>query len=443
MPVATLLLARIRRQPARSTLCRRLLLAGLLLLTGCGGGDGGDGNGGGGGTNTTASVRVNPGTGTVEVGATLPLSALVLNSSGLVIPGRSVTWTSQTPAIATVSATGTVTGLATGTATILASADGQSGTATIAITPPASARCDVKDSVSVGQTITGTLSSTDCSLADGTYADKYYLTVAQAGPVRINMAAPSLDAYLVLQNAATGAVVAENDDGNGNFTEGSRIELQLQPGRYVIVANTFDSVTTGAYTLAVSTGSQACIGSSTFNSPGTVTGTLAATGCVLGDSSYADRYLLNVTTSKTFTVTMRSSAFDAFLFMEDPATGDMVARNDNSGGGANGKDARFNVLLPVGTYIINANSATAGETGSYTLTVAEDQCQATRTLTVGSTITDTLTTNSCRLADGSFVRRYALTVAAPTRHSLRCHQHAVRSVPDHPAGRRHRELRGR
>ena len=416
MPVAPQPLTRTSRRAARPAFLRGLrLLAGALILSACGGGDGGDGNGNGGnGATTTASVRVTPATGTVDVGATVQLSALVLNGAGVAIPGRTATWTSQTPEIATVSTTGVVTGLTSGTASISASADGRTGTATIAVTPPASARCDVKDSVSVGQTIAGSLAGTDCVLADGTYADKFFLTVAQAGPVRINMAAPTLDAFLILQNATTGAVVAENDDGNGNFSDGARIEMQLQPGRYIVTVNTFETASSGVYVLAVTTGSQACIGTSTFNSPGTVTGTLAATGCVLGDSSYADRYLLNVTTSKTYTVTMRSSAFDAFLFMEDPATGEMMGRNDNSGGGANGKDARFNVLLPVGTYIINANSAGARETGAYTLSVAEDQCQATRTLTVGSTITDTLTVNSCRLADGSYVRRYALTVDAPT-----------------------------
>lgn len=413
MLLAPHLPARVRRTLARTlTVLRLALLASATVLAGCGGSDGGNGNTQQ--TSTTVSVRLTPATGTVDVGSTLQLNALPLNSAGLVVPGRTVTWSSGTPGVATVSASGLVTGVTTGTVTISATADGQTGTATIAVQPSASQRCDVKDSVAVGQTITGTLSSTDCQLGDGTYADKYALTIAQAGPVRINMLSASLDSYLILQNAATGTVVAENDDGNGNPDEGSRIEMVLQPGRYVVTTNTFQDVGTGSYSLTVSTGSQACVSTSTINSPSTISGTLAATACVLGDSSYVDRYLLTVPATNTYTVTMRSSALNAFLFMENAADGDLVGRNDDSGGGANGKDARFSTTLPQGSYVISANSAGPRETGTYTLTVSEDQCQATRTVTPGTTTTDTLTSNSCRLNDGSYVRRYAMTLAAPT-----------------------------
>ncbi|MCC7051881.1 MAG: Ig-like domain-containing protein [Gemmatimonadaceae bacterium] len=418
MPVAPARPARPQSsRPARrrpGALQRGLLratLAGALTLAACGGDPDTPTPGQ---TATVTSVRVNPATATVDVGATTQLSALALNGSGLVVPGRTVTWASQTPALATVSADGVVTGVAVGTATIAATADGKTGTATVAVTLPPSARCDARDSITVGQVITGAIGSTDCVLADGSHADKYILTLTEARAVRINMAAATLDAFLTLQNAATGTVIAENDDGNGPPYEGSRIELLLTAGRYVITATTFEDDGFGAYELSVTPGSQACIDARVFNSPGTVTDTLTAASCVLSDTSYVDRYSLTVPIGRTYTVTMRSAAFDAFMWMENTASGEMVGRNDDGGGGALGRDARISVLLPAGTYTINANSARPRATGEYTLAVEEDQCDATRAITIGSTVTDTLSTTGCRLTDGSYVRRYLLTLAAST-----------------------------
>ncbi|MBL0938334.1 MAG: DNA/RNA non-specific endonuclease [Gemmatimonadaceae bacterium] len=87
-----------------------------------------------------ATVTVSPSTATVAVGATTALSAEARDASSAVIPGTAFTWSSETPAVATVSPTGVVTGVAEGTATIKATtANGVFGTATITVnvsTPP-------------------------------------------------------------------------------------------------------------------------------------------------------------------------------------------------------------------------------------------------------------------------------------------------------------------
>src|SRR3989442_1775647 len=76
-----------------------------------------------------ASVTVSPATAVVLVGATVQLTTTLKDAAGNVLSGRSVTWASGTPAVATVSSTGLVTGVAARAATITATREGQSGTA--------------------------------------------------------------------------------------------------------------------------------------------------------------------------------------------------------------------------------------------------------------------------------------------------------------------------
>lgn len=388
---------------------RRLAIAvGLLLLGACGGG----------GEDPppllqppkVATVRLTPTAAAVDIGATTQLAAAAVDALGATLPGRTITWSSQQPAIATVSATGLVTGLTAGNATISATADGITGTATVAVLPPAAARCDATQTIELGQVLNGSLLGTDCRLSDDSYADKYVLTLADTTPVRVLMTSTVVDAYLIIQDAVSGQIVAENDDGNGSTD--SRIEQVLPAGRYVIAANTFEANDFGDYQLSVTRAAAACLASTPISTPGTVNGSLAATACMLSDSSYTDRYLLSVRSATVLTATMRSDAFDSYLFIES-TTGVSIGRNDN---GAGGFDSRLQVLLDPGDYIINANSSKAREVGAYSLTLASriDPCGLSRALTVGTTITDTLATTGCALVDGSYIKRYSFSVAAAT-----------------------------
>src|SRR5207249_2198048 len=65
-----------------------------------------------------ASVSVIPATATVQVGDTLQLTTLVEDASGNILTGRTITWSSSSPSVATVSLSGLVTGVAAGSATI-------------------------------------------------------------------------------------------------------------------------------------------------------------------------------------------------------------------------------------------------------------------------------------------------------------------------------------
>ncbi len=94
-------------------------------------------------TQTTATVTVTPATANITTGATTQLSAAAADSNSRPIAGKTFTWASSSPTIATVSTTGLVTGLAAGAARITATADGQSGAAVVSVAsaaaPPAPA----------------------------------------------------------------------------------------------------------------------------------------------------------------------------------------------------------------------------------------------------------------------------------------------------------------
>lgn len=56
-------------------------------------------------------------------------------ANGAVVPGRTITWTSDANTVVTVSATGEVRGVSLGTGTITASVDGKSARATVSVIP--------------------------------------------------------------------------------------------------------------------------------------------------------------------------------------------------------------------------------------------------------------------------------------------------------------------
>jgi uncharacterized protein YjdB len=90
-----------------------------------------------------ASVAVSPSSATLVVGQTIDLEAQPLDASGQPLSGRTVTWSSNRPEVATVTSTGVVAALSAGTATISASSEGRSGTATIAVEAPSVSRVEV------------------------------------------------------------------------------------------------------------------------------------------------------------------------------------------------------------------------------------------------------------------------------------------------------------
>jgi uncharacterized protein YjdB len=104
-----------------------------------------------------ASVSISPSPASVIVGHQIQLSATPLSATGQPLTGRSVSWTSGAPGLASVSSTGVVTGLAVGDAVILATVEGIVGSVTVTVMPEPIASVTVSPpsaSILVGQTLT-------------------------------------------------------------------------------------------------------------------------------------------------------------------------------------------------------------------------------------------------------------------------------------------------
>lgn len=83
------------------------------------------------------------------------------------------------------------------------------------------------------------------------------------------------------------------------------------------------------------------------------------------DQSLYDEYPIEVGKGYTITVTMHSTDFDSYIHMHGPQ-GEGAQDNDSGGG----NDARVvHVAENGGRWLVWANSARPGETGSYTLTI--------------------------------------------------------------------------
>lgn len=91
-----------------------------------------------GGSLPVASVSVSPATAAVQLGGTVQLTAVTRDANGNVLTGRAVTWSSASPAVATVSGSGSVANVATvavGSDIIRATSETTTGTAAITVTP--------------------------------------------------------------------------------------------------------------------------------------------------------------------------------------------------------------------------------------------------------------------------------------------------------------------
>ena len=91
----------------------------------------------------------------------------------------------------------------------------------------------------------------DYTMADGTWADVWYVEGTVGQRLVITLRSRAFDSYLQLLDAAGGKVAEDDDSGGGGGA--ARITYTVRtPGRYQIVVNNFgDTPRPGAYTLEV------------------------------------------------------------------------------------------------------------------------------------------------------------------------------------------------
>ncbi len=113
-----------------------------------------------------ASVTISPPSPSVTIGQAVQLTAVPRNASGVVLTGRTVSWSSGAPGLATVSSSGVVTGIAQGMAVIIATIDGTQGSALVTVRPVPVATVTISPASTgtvVGQTVLLTATTTDAA----------------------------------------------------------------------------------------------------------------------------------------------------------------------------------------------------------------------------------------------------------------------------------------
>ena len=113
----------------------------------------------------------------------------------------------------------------------------------------------VASTATASDSISGSLSFSDYFNPTRLYAlkDDYLFSSQRSETVQINLDSSAFDAYLQLVDAATGSVLAEDDDG-GQGTN-SQLSFTAEAGRqYLVRATSYASYETGSYSLTSYTG---------------------------------------------------------------------------------------------------------------------------------------------------------------------------------------------
>ena len=334
------------------------------------------------------SVTVTPGTASVAVTQTTPLTATVKDQSGVVLTDRVVQWSTNNPAVATVSQTGVVTGVIPGTATITAATGGKSGTSTITVTLLPVATVTVTPSpaiVDVGRTIQ--LTATTKDLLGGTLDGR---TVGWQSS-NTNVATVSQTGVVTGVAVGTAVITATSEGKSGT----SNVTVQLPPVNTVTVAPLTATVFVAftqqlTATLKDGNGNVLTGRTVTWQSSNNNAATVSATGLVTGVAP-GTASITAVSEGKTgsSTITVTVAPVNTVTVTPNPSS---VATSLTTGLTATLKDANGNTLTgrPVTWQSSNNSIATVNSSGivtgvsagSATITATSEGKSGTSALTV-------------------------------------------------------------
>ncbi|MFM9264753.1 hypothetical protein [Tychonema sp. BBK16] len=213
--------------------------------------------------------------------------------------------------------------------------------------------------ISLGQTIDGSLSSTDTNNPKrlGSFSDDYTLTgLPNWQQVQVNLDSTAIDSYLQLINASTGEVIAFNDDLI-NGRKNSQLSFTVFPGvNYAIRATSLNANETGNYTFkTTSLGTVSSIIATQDGKVGTVDGTSGNFAQIATSNlNFSDIALSN--SGQLFGITFRD------LYKIDPNIGSASLIGAFGLGPLNALEFANNILYAAGgskLYTINSSNGEA------------------------------------------------------------------------------------
>jgi hypothetical protein len=281
---------------------------------------------------------------------------------------------------------------------------------------------DAQTRIQAGQTVNGSLATSDPTLGDDSHYDLYEYRGRAGERLQITMRSSAFDTYLaggVIQGGELTQDVSDDDSGGGTD---SQITVTVgASGVYGIRANSLSAGQTGAYSLTVellgaeaATATTEATGPRTIAAGQTVTSSLDTSDPTLDDGQRYESYVYRGRPGEQIVVIMRSSDFDSYL----AGGANSEDTNDDGGGGL---DAMLSATVPAsGEYGIRARSYGADATGSFTLTVQGGAAPTAagggpRAVRVGETVAGRLQASTPTLGDGSHYDEYAIDANAGDR----------------------------
>lgn len=293
--------------------------------------------------------------------------------------------------------------------TIVASSFGdelRSGAYRLTVVPETGAFADPGKAtpIQAGETKEGRLETGDAVGSRG--PEDRWTFLGRAGEVvRLDAVAADFDVYLALRGAE--AVVDSNDDG-GDGTNARIIAVLPATGIYTAVVSAFsESRSAGRYSLALAmSAAPAAPGRTARLSVGQrLTGRLETGDQARDDGKPQDTWEFDGRAGQDVTIELRSSAFDTYLELRDPA-GAVVAENDDGLG--EGTDSFISARLPrAGRYrLVVRGYADSASSGLYDLALGEASPSArpgqVRDIRLGETAMGRLEPGDSVLGDSTY-----------------------------------------
>lgn len=193
----------------------------------------------------------------LPAGQTWQLETIVLDENDDPITNPDVSYSSGNESIATVSDDGVVTGIGDGDVEITATAGAAQGNTSLFVYNVADL-CTTGLRLVPDEPVRASLQTGDCDFSedDDTFVDLWFFDLTQQTAVTLEMTAPQLNAYLFLYDDAV-TLVADDDNSAGGTD--ARVTATLEAGRYWVLANHWPDVSTGVYTITLSTGGSALL----------------------------------------------------------------------------------------------------------------------------------------------------------------------------------------
>lgn len=317
-----------------------------------------------------ASVTVAPSSFTLTtLGGTQQLTATARNASNVVLSERIVTWSSLNPNVAAVNATtGLVTAVASGSTQIRATVEGVVGSATVTVT--VTDPC-APTAHTLGATVNGSLTTTDCSLGAGVYEDRYTFSTGTQASLAWN-----------INSVTPGAVQLRQPLQQGNTNTGPTVTWTLNAtgftaysvygaGSYVF---SMRSLTTVPQSYGFTTQPNIALPAAceevglAIGSGVSISRNLTTSACSLA-SKYYHPYWIYLNVGQQVTITNTSTAYDAYLELHRfNGTAWVLETTDDDGAG--GTNARIvYTATTAGFYEIRATTFLTTTTGTSTLSV--------------------------------------------------------------------------